>query len=119
MKKVISSVWCKQLSLILAIIARNPLLFFVVFFIRGIFNAGTFISGMSIVYEFTDADSRRDCSADRGMDGRSSQLSGHVHPGSRHRGGKLGLAAIRRAGTEKNECLRRRNQALCQGGQFL
>jgi MFS family permease len=46
------------LSLILAIIARNPLLFFVVFFIRGIFNAGTFISGMSIVYEFTDADNR-------------------------------------------------------------
>ena len=46
------------LSLILAIIAPSPLWFIPIFFLRGAVNAGTFISGISIVYEFTDAENR-------------------------------------------------------------
>jgi len=46
------------LSLILAIIAPSPLWFIPIFFMRGAVNAGTFISGISIVYEFTDAENR-------------------------------------------------------------
>jgi MFS family permease len=46
------------LSLILAIIAPSPLWFFPIFFLRGAVNAGTFVSGISIVYEFTDAENR-------------------------------------------------------------
>ncbi len=46
------------LSLILAILAPNPWWFFPIFFLRGAVNAGTFISGISIVYEFTDAENR-------------------------------------------------------------
>ena len=46
------------LSLGLAIIAPSPLWFFLIFFLRGAVTAGTFISGISIVYEFTDAESR-------------------------------------------------------------
>jgi MFS family permease len=46
------------ISLILAIFAPSPLWFFLIFFIRGAVNAGTFISGISIVYEFTDAENR-------------------------------------------------------------
>ncbi len=46
------------LALVLAIIAPGPLWFFLIFFLRGAVNAGTFISGISIVYEFTDADNR-------------------------------------------------------------
>jgi MFS family permease len=46
------------LSLILAIFAPSPLWFFLVFFLRGAINAGIFISGISIVYEFTDAENR-------------------------------------------------------------
>jgi MFS family permease len=46
------------LSLVLAIFAPSPLWFFPVFFLRGAVNAGTFISGISIVYEFTDAENR-------------------------------------------------------------
>jgi MFS family permease len=46
------------LSLGLAIIAPSPLWFFPIFFLRGAVTAGTFISGISIVYEFTDAESR-------------------------------------------------------------
>jgi MFS family permease len=46
------------LSLILAIFAPSPWWFFPIFFLRGAVNAGTFISGISIVYEFTDAESR-------------------------------------------------------------
>jgi MFS family permease len=45
-------------SLGLAIIAPSPLWFFPIFFLRGAVNAGTFISGISIVYEFTDAENR-------------------------------------------------------------
>jgi MFS family permease len=45
-------------SLILAIIAPSYLWFFPIFFLRGAVNAGTFISGISIVYEFTDAENR-------------------------------------------------------------
>ncbi len=44
--------------LVLAIVAPSPLWFFPVFFLRGAVNAGMFISGISIVYEFTDADNR-------------------------------------------------------------
>ncbi|HWQ46834.1 MAG TPA: MFS transporter, partial [Longilinea sp.] len=46
------------LALTLAIVAPNPGWFFAVFFISGAANAGTLISGFSIVYEFTDADNR-------------------------------------------------------------
>jgi MFS family permease len=46
------------LSLVVAIFAPSPLWFFPVFFLRGAVNAGTFISGISIVYEFTDAENR-------------------------------------------------------------
>jgi MFS family permease len=46
------------LSLVLAILAPGPLWFFPIFFLRGAVNAGTFISGISIVYEFTDAENR-------------------------------------------------------------
>ena len=46
------------LSLILAIIAPSPLWFFLIFFLRGAVSAGTFISGFSIVYEFTSAENR-------------------------------------------------------------
>jgi MFS family permease len=46
------------LSLTLAIFAPSPLWFFPIFFLRGAVNAGTFISGISIVYEFTDAENR-------------------------------------------------------------
>lgn len=46
------------IALVLAIVAPNPLWFFLIFFLRGAVNAGTFISGISIVYEFTDADNR-------------------------------------------------------------
>lgn len=45
-------------ALLLAIIAPSPLWFFPVFFLRGAVNAGMFISGISIVYEFTDAENR-------------------------------------------------------------
>jgi MFS family permease len=46
------------LSLLLAIIAPSPWWFIPIFFLRGAVNAGTFISGISIVYEFTDAENR-------------------------------------------------------------
>jgi MFS family permease len=46
------------LSLVLAIVAPSPLWFFPIFFLRGAVNAGTFISGIAIVYEFTDAENR-------------------------------------------------------------
>jgi len=46
------------LSLVLAIIAPSPWWFFPIFFLRGAVNAGTFISGISIVYEFTDPENR-------------------------------------------------------------
>ncbi len=46
------------LLLILAIFAPNPWWFFLVFFLRGAVNGGTFVSGISIVYEFTDAENR-------------------------------------------------------------
>jgi MFS family permease len=46
------------ISLILAILAPNFWWFFPIFFLRGAVNAGNFISGISIVYEFTDAENR-------------------------------------------------------------
>ena len=46
------------LSLFMAILAPSPWWFFPIFFLRGAVNAGTFISGISIVYEFTDAENR-------------------------------------------------------------
>jgi MFS family permease len=46
------------LSLILAISASNPWWFFPIFFLRGAVNGGTFVSGISIVYEFADAENR-------------------------------------------------------------
>ena len=46
------------LALILAILAPSPGWFFPIFFLRGAVNAGTFISSISIVYEFTGADNR-------------------------------------------------------------
>jgi MFS family permease len=46
------------LSLVLAIIAPSPAWFYPVFFLRGAVLAGTLISGISIVYEFTGAENR-------------------------------------------------------------
>jgi MFS family permease len=46
------------LSLGLAILAPDPVWFFVIFFLRGAVTAGTLISGISIVYEFTGAEDR-------------------------------------------------------------
>lgn len=46
------------LSVALAVLAPSPLWFFPIFFLRGAVNAGTFISGFSIVYEFTNAENR-------------------------------------------------------------
>jgi len=46
------------LSLGLAVVAPGPLWFYAIFFLRGAINAGTFISGISIVYEFTEAENR-------------------------------------------------------------
>jgi MFS family permease len=46
------------LSLALAVIAPSPWWFFLIFFLRGAVNAATFISGISIVYEFTDPENR-------------------------------------------------------------
>jgi len=44
--------------LLLALLAPSPAWFFAVFFLRGAINAGTMLSSISIVYEFTDADNR-------------------------------------------------------------
>jgi MFS family permease len=46
------------ITLVLAIFAPSPIWFFLIFFLRGAVNAGTFVSGISIVYEFTDAETR-------------------------------------------------------------
>jgi MFS family permease len=46
------------LVLVLAILAPSPWWFFIIFFLRGAVNAGTFISGISIVYEFTEPENR-------------------------------------------------------------
>jgi MFS family permease len=46
------------LSLVLAIITRSPWWFFFVFFLSGAVSAGTFVSGISITYEFTDPENR-------------------------------------------------------------
>jgi MFS family permease len=52
------SLMLSVLLLALALVAPNPWWFFVTFFLRGAVNAGTFISCISIVYEFTDAENR-------------------------------------------------------------
>jgi MFS family permease len=52
---------CMVLSLLsfaLSIFAPSSLWFFPIFFLRGATNAGIFISGISIVYEFTDPENR-------------------------------------------------------------
>ncbi len=46
------------LSLVLAIAAVTPWWFFLVFFLRGALMGGGFVSGISIVYEFTDPENR-------------------------------------------------------------
>jgi MFS family permease len=46
------------LSLVLAVVAPGPWWFFPIFFLRGAVSAGTVLSGISIVYEFTDAENR-------------------------------------------------------------
>ena len=46
------------LSLVLAFLAPSPFWFYIILFLRGAVTAGTFISGISIVYEFTSADNR-------------------------------------------------------------
>jgi MFS family permease len=45
-------------SLALAVLAPSPLWFYMVFFLRGAVASGTFISGVSIVLEFTEAEKR-------------------------------------------------------------
>lgn len=46
------------LALIVAILSHSPGWFFLIFFLRGAVNAGTLLSGLSIVYEFTGPDNR-------------------------------------------------------------
>ena len=46
------------LAVVLALLAPSPLWFFPIFFLRGAVNAGNFISGVSIVYEFTGTANR-------------------------------------------------------------
>jgi MFS family permease len=46
------------LALVLAILAPSPWWFFPLFFLRGAANGGAFVSGISIVYEFTDPENR-------------------------------------------------------------
>jgi MFS family permease len=46
------------LSLVLAFLAPSPWWFFPIFFLRGAVYTGTFISCISIVYEFTEAENR-------------------------------------------------------------
>ncbi|RPI88006.1 MAG: MFS transporter [Chloroflexi bacterium] len=46
------------LSLFLAILAPDPWWFYPIFFLSGAVSAGSFISGISIVYEFTEAENR-------------------------------------------------------------
>ena len=46
------------LTLGLAIFAPSPVWFFPIFFLRGAVSAGNFVSSISIVYEFTDAETR-------------------------------------------------------------
>jgi len=45
-------------SLVLAFLAPEPAWFVAIFFLRGAVNAGTFISGISIVYEFAETERR-------------------------------------------------------------
>jgi MFS family permease len=47
-----------SLTLVLAILAPSSWWFFPIFFLSGAVSAGTFISGISIVYEFTNAENR-------------------------------------------------------------
>jgi MFS family permease len=42
----------------LAVAAPGPLWFYPIFFLRGLANGGMFVSGISIVYEFTDPENR-------------------------------------------------------------
>lgn len=46
------------LSLVLAVVAPDPLWFFPVFFLRGAVSAGVILSGFAIVYEFTESENR-------------------------------------------------------------
>jgi MFS family permease len=46
------------ISLALALLAPAPAWFFAIFFLRGAVNAASFISGISIVYEFTVPENR-------------------------------------------------------------
>ncbi len=46
------------LLLVLAIVAPSPWWFLPIFFLRGAVNAGSFVSGISITYEFTDPENR-------------------------------------------------------------
>ena len=52
------SLWVNIISLILAILAPNPAWFFVVFFFRGVNQAGNFLAGISIVMEFSEPEKR-------------------------------------------------------------
>jgi MFS family permease len=45
-------------ALLLAVLAPSPAWFFVIFFLRGAVSAGSFVSGVSIVYEFTEPENR-------------------------------------------------------------
>jgi len=46
------------LALALAVVAPSPWVFYAIFFLSGAASAGTFISGIAIVFEFTDAENR-------------------------------------------------------------
>ncbi len=97
------------LLLVLAIIAPSPWWFFPIFFLSGAVSAGTFISGISIVYEFTDAENRPTyiglantipgiVSVGRTFNwwlaGGSIELPVDVYPFCDHWSGQLGVAAF-------------------------
>jgi MFS family permease len=65
------------LSLVLAIIAPSPLWFFPTFFLRGAVKAGTFITGISIVYECTSVENHPICI---GLANTISWVAGGIAP---------------------------------------
>ena len=105
------------LSLLLAIFAPTPAWFYLVFFLRGAVMAGTLISGISIVYEFTGAENRPTyiglANTIPGVVGAVAPLIGgllaanrglpmDVYPYRHHRNDQPGSAALYGARTARN-----------------
>ena len=107
------------LSLLLAIFTPTPAWFYLVFFLRGAVMAGTLISRISIVYEFTGrkiADLHRTgqyhpgcggCGSafDRWVAGRGGGLPMDVYPYRHHRYDQPVAAALHGPRTTRNERL--------------